>query len=40
MALTFSVRNNPGVYALLIGSGVSRGAEIPTGWDIIQDLIR
>ena len=40
MALTFSVRNNPGVYALLIGSGVSRGAEIPTGWEVIEDLIR
>ncbi|WP_273836945.1 SIR2 family protein [Halococcus sp. PRR34] len=40
MALTFSVRNNPGVYALLVGSGVSRGAEIPTGWEVIQDLIR
>ena len=40
MALTFSVRNNPGVYALLVGSGISRGAEIPTGWDVIKDLIR
>ena len=40
MALTFSVRNNPGVYALLVGSGISRGAEIPTGWEVIEDLIR
>lgn len=40
MALTFSVRNTPGVYALLVGSGVSRGAEIPTGWEVIEDLIR
>jgi hypothetical protein len=40
MALTFSVRNNPGVYALLVGSGVSRGAEIPTGWEVIENLIR
>lgn len=40
MALTFSIRNNPGVYALLVGSGISRGAEIPTGWDVIEDLIR
>lgn len=40
MALTFSVRNNPGVYTLLVGSGVSRGAEIPTGWEVIEDLIR
>jgi hypothetical protein len=40
MTLTFSVRNNPGVYALLVGSGVSRGAEIPTGWEVIENLIR
>ena len=31
---------NPGVYALLIGSGVSRAAEVPTGWEITLDLIR
>lgn len=40
MSLTFSVRNNPGVYALLLGSGVSTEAEIPTGWGIVEDLIR
>lgn len=40
MVLTFSVRNSPGVYALLVGSGISRGAEIPTDWDVIEDLIR
>lgn len=31
---------NPGVYAMLLGSGVSRTAEVPTGWDIIVALIR
>ena len=31
---------NPGVYALLLGSGVSRAAKIPTSWDITLDLIR
>ena len=31
---------NPGVYALLIGSGVSQAAQIPTGWEITLDLIR
>ena len=31
---------NPGVYALLLGSGVSRAAGIPTGWEITLDLIR
>lgn len=38
--LAFSVMENPGVYALLVGSGISRSAEIPTGWDITIDLVR
>jgi hypothetical protein len=28
------------VFALLLGSGVSGAAQIPTGWEITQDLIR
>jgi hypothetical protein len=39
-AVSFSLFENKGVYALLIGSGVSRAAEIPTGWEITLDLIR
>ncbi len=39
-SLAFSVQSNPGVYAVLIGSGVSRQAEILTGWEITCDLIR
>jgi hypothetical protein len=39
-SLAFSVFENKGVYALLLGSGVSRAAQIPTGWEIILDLIR
>lgn len=39
-SLAFSIQANPGVYALLVGSGVSRAAKIPTGWEITQDLIR
>ena len=35
-----SIYYNPGVYALLLGSGVSRAAQIPTGWEITLDLIR
>lgn len=31
---------NPGTYALLLGSGVSRSAGIPTGWEVVLDLIR
>lgn len=38
--LAFSIVENPGVYALLLGSGVSRAADIPTGWEIILDLSR
>ena len=40
MRVAFSVYENRGVYALLLGSGLSRAAEIPTGWDITVDLIR
>ena len=38
-SLAFSVHANRGVYALLLGSGVSRAAKIPTGWEITLDLI-
>lgn len=38
--LAFSVHSSPGVYALLLGSGVSRSARIPTGWEITLDLTR
>jgi hypothetical protein len=39
-ALAFSMFENKDVYALLIGSGVSRAAAIPTGWEITVDLVR
>lgn len=39
ISLAFSLHNNPGAYALLLGSGVSRAAEIPTGWEVVVDLI-
>ena len=39
-SLAFSMQANPGVYALLLGSGVSRAAGIPTGWEITLDMIR
>ena len=39
-SLAFSIQANPGVYALLLGSGVSRAAQIPTGWEITLDLLR
>ncbi len=39
-ALAFSMFENKGVYALLLGSGVSRASQIPTGWEIIGELVR
>ena len=39
-SLAFSIQANRGVYAVLVGSGVSRAANIPTGWEITLDLIR
>lgn len=39
-ALAFSLFENKGVYALLLGSGVSRAAQIPTGWEVVLDLVR
>jgi hypothetical protein len=38
--IAFSVYENKGVFAALLGSGLSRAAEIPTGWEITLDLIR
>jgi hypothetical protein len=38
--VAFSVYEGKGVFALLLGSGLSRAAEIPTGWEITLDLIR
>ncbi len=38
-SLALSMQSSPGVYALLLGSGVSRAARIPTGWEITLDLI-
>jgi hypothetical protein len=38
--LAFSVYESKGVFALLLGSGLSRAAGVPTGWEITLDLIR
>lgn len=38
-SLPFAVHSGKGMYALLLGSGVSRAAGIRTGWEIIIDLI-
>src|ERR1051325_5268752 len=39
VSLAFSMHANKGVYAVLLGSGVSRSAGIPTGWEVVKDLI-
>ena len=39
-SLAFSIQANRGVYAILLGSGISRAARIPTGWEITLDLVR
>jgi hypothetical protein len=38
-SLAFSIHSAPDVYAILLGSGVSKAASIATGWDVVQDLI-
>jgi hypothetical protein len=39
-SLAFSIQANRGVFAVLLGSGVSRSAKIPTGWEVTLDLVR
>ncbi len=39
-SLAFSIQASKGVYAILLGSGISRAARIPTGWEITLDLTR
>lgn len=38
-SLAFSMQAQPKLYALLLGSGISRAANVPTGWDVVLDLI-
>lgn len=40
LSLALNLNSYKGAYALLLGSGVSRGAEIPTGWEVVLDLIK
>jgi SIR2-like domain len=40
LSLAYSMHTSKGVYALLLGSGVSTGARVPTGWGITLDIIR
>jgi hypothetical protein len=38
IAMALAVQAHKGVYALLLGSGISRSAGIPTGWEVVMDL--
>lgn len=38
--LVMSVYNNKGVYALLLGSGISLPAKIMSGWKVTEDLVK
>lgn len=39
ISLAFSLHSGRGTYVTLLGSGVSRAASIPTGWEIVVDLV-
>ena len=38
-SLAFSMHGRPKLYALLLGSGVSTAAGVPTGWEVVLDLV-
>ncbi|WP_166983822.1 SIR2 family protein [Paramicrobacterium fandaimingii] len=40
VSLATSMHAQPGVYAVLLGSGVSTAAGIPTGWGVVRELVR
>lgn len=40
LALAHAMVRRPGAYVLLLGSGVSRAAKIPTGWQVTLDLCK
>jgi hypothetical protein len=39
LSLSFNLHAQKGTYALLLGSGLSRSASIPTGWEVTLDLV-
>jgi hypothetical protein len=40
ISLAFPTHTNKGVCVLLLASAVSRSSRIPTGWEIVLELIR
>ncbi|GHA71104.1 hypothetical protein GCM10010372_82670 [Streptomyces tauricus] len=39
MAMALNVHSSPGVYALLLGAGVSFASGVKTGWGVVQDIV-
>ncbi|WP_331764208.1 SIR2 family protein (plasmid) [Streptomyces anulatus] len=39
MAMALNVHSSPGVYALLLGAGVSIASGVKTGWGVVQDIV-
>jgi hypothetical protein len=39
LSISFNLHAQRGTYALLLGSGVSRAASVPTGWEVTLDLV-
>ncbi|MGB4201545.1 MAG: hypothetical protein WBK65_09130, partial [Thermotogota bacterium] len=39
LKIALTVRNNPGKFALLIGSGLSQSAGIPTGVEVVRSIL-
>ena len=40
VSLASSVHAGPGTFALLLGSGISVSAGVPSGWGVMVELIR
>jgi hypothetical protein len=40
ISLASAIQSGRGRYALLLGSGVSRAAGIPSGWEVVLDLVQ
>ena len=40
LKFALAIHSAPGTHALRLGSGISRAAGIPTGWELVLDLIR
>jgi hypothetical protein len=39
MAMAMNVHSGPGVYALLLGAGISTASGVKTGWGVVADIV-